>query len=79
MLTITNYQHDQWYILQDDNNNMTYAFMVKNDSMIGYMIMALTPHIETVINHPQRSDKFCYVKGSANYKYLESLLNEEIK
>lgn len=78
MLTIVNHENDQWYVLQDSANNMTYAFMIKNQAMIGYMAMVLTPHIETVLNHVTKSDTFCYVKDSANYKYLESLINEEI-
>lgn len=76
-MNIVNYQNEQWYIVQDASNNMTYAFYYKNHGLIGYMAFGLTDHLETVLNSDS-VESFTYTPGTRNYDYLVSLVDKEM-
>lgn len=78
MLNKVNHENEQWYVVQDENNHMTYCVYYKNKNLIGYMAFILTPHIDTVLNHTTCSNKFAYAEGSTNYKYIEALILKEM-
>lgn len=76
-MNIVNYQNEQWYVVQDADNNMTYTFYYKSHGLIGYMAFGLTGHLETVLNSDS-VESFTYLPDTRNYDYLVSLVNKEI-
>jgi hypothetical protein len=78
MLIMVNYNNEQWYVLPDEDNQMTYVVYYKNNSFIGYMAYIVTIHLGAVLNH-NTVESFCYMQNTTNYKYIESLINKEME